>query len=241
MIAAGILLPFLGTALGAAGVFFMRRQEKAACQGMLLGMAAGIMAAASVFSLLLPALDQAGPWITAAGFLPGMLFPSAMDRLIRPLGRAMSKNEKMIWAVTVHNLPEGMAVGVAFAGFMNARSDAALAGAFALSLGIALQNIPEGAIVSMPLRAAGMKKTRAFALGVLSGAVEPVGAALILLAAGVFSPVLPLLLSFAAGAMIAVTAEELLPDLARQGAPGGGSLWVALGFLLMMLMDVCLG
>ncbi len=241
MIAAGILLPFVGTALGAASVFFMRRQDKTVCQGMLLGAAAGIMTAASVFSLLLPALEQGGPWIAAAGFLPGMLFPAGADRLARPLGRTMDKTDKMIWAVTVHNLPEGMAVGVGFAGFLKTGSDAALAGAFALSLGIALQNIPEGAIISMPLRATGMGRGRSFALGVLSGAVEPVGAALILVAAGVLSPLLPLLLSFAAGAMIAVTAEELLPDLARQGAPGGGSLWVALGFLLMMLMDVCLG
>lgn len=240
VIAAGILLPLAGTALGAAWVFCMRAKGGKRRQGMLLGAAAGIMTAASLFSLLLPALDQAGPWHTAAGFLAGMLFPGLMGRPARRLGRTLDKTHKLLWAVTVHNLPEGMAVGVAFAGFLGARTDAALAGAWALALGIALQNIPEGAIISLPLREAGMGRGRAFALGVLSGVVEPVGAGLILLAAGVFSPLLPGLLAFAAGAMIAVTVEELLPDLSREHAPGG-SLWYALGFLLMMLLDVCLG
>ncbi|MBR1584981.1 MAG: ZIP family metal transporter [Clostridia bacterium] len=240
----GILIPFLGTALGAAWVFFMKKAMRPGLQQALNGLAAGIMVAASFFSLLLPALDQAGIAPTVIGFLAGMLLLHGIDGAltrIKRRDRHLSKTEKLLLAVTLHNVPEGMAVGVAYAGWLFGRQDVTLTAAFALALGIALQNIPEGAIVSMPLRAEGMPTGRAFWCGVLSGAVEPVGAVLILAAAGVFAPVLPWLLAFAAGAMFSVVVEELIPEMEEQGAKNWGSLCFALGFVVMMALDVALG
>ncbi|MBQ9263257.1 MAG: ZIP family metal transporter [Clostridia bacterium] len=235
----GVLLPFAGTALGAAGVFFMRKEISSRLHRALSGAAAGIMAAASFFSLLLPSLEQGGLFPASVGFLLGLLFLPALDGLPVQTARTLTRQEKMMLAVTIHNLPEGMAVGVAYAGWLYG-SGISFTGAFALALGIALQNFPEGAIVAMPLRAEGKSRSQAFLWGVLSGAVEPVGAALILLAAGIFLPVLPYLLSFAAGAMFCVILEELTPDIIGGSPRCLGMFSFGLGFLLMMAMDVAL-
>lgn len=240
--AAGILLPFFGTALGAAAVFFLRQAGSAAGSRALSGVAAGIMVSASVFSLLLPALEQGGLGQTALGFLPGALFLFAADRCAARLRlRRFSRTEKMVLAVTIHNLPEGMAVGAALAAWRMSGQEAALAGALALSLGIALQNVPEGAVVSLPMAAEGAPRGRAFAEGVLSGAVEPAGALLILLTAGRFARLLPCLLSFAAGAMFSVVVEEMIPEMAAGDQKTPAGLWFALGFVGMMALDVALG
>ena len=243
-VVAGILIPFAGTALGAACVFFMRRGMGAALRRGLNGLAAGIMAAASFFSLLLPALERGGILPVLAGFLPGMLFLWLADALlprVQQAERRLTATEKMLLAVTLHNLPEGMAVGAAYAGWLFGGGEAALAGAFSLALGIALQNIPEGAIVSMPLRAEGMGRGRAFFYGAMSGAVEPVGALLILAAIGIFLPLLPALMAFAAGAMFSVIVEELIPDRMQEEMKSPVSLWFSLGFALMMTLDATLG
>lgn len=243
-IISGILIPFAGTALGAAGVFFMRREICPELRRGLNGLAAGIMAAASFFSLLVPALEQGGIWPALMGFLPGMLFLPLADALMPRMQRAerkLSGTEKMLLAVTLHNLPEGMAVGAAYAGWLLGLKEITLAGAFSLALGIALQNIPEGAIVSMPLRAEGMGRGRAFFYGAMSGAVEPVGALLILAAIGIFLPLLPALMAFAAGAMFSVIVEELIPDRMQEEMKTPVSLWFSLGFALMMTLDVTLG
>lgn len=239
---AGILLPFFGTALGAAAVFFLRGTANAAGNRALSGVAAGIMVAACVFSLLLPALAQGGLGQTALGFLPGALFLFAADRSAGKLRlRRFSRTEKTALAVTVHNLPEGMAVGAALAAWRMSGQEAALGGALALALGIAVQNVPEGAVVSLPMAAEGMPRCRAFLWGVLSGAVEPAGALLILLTAGRFANLLPCLLSFAAGAMFSVVVEELVPEMAAGDQRSPAGLWFALGFVGMMALDVALG
>ena len=246
----GVLLPFWGTALGAAAVFFLR-EWRPCLRGALSGAAAGIMLAAAFFSLLLPAIRQSaalGPWAflpAAAGLSLGMGFVPALDALVLRFrgrfsgaGGGMTGEAKMILAVTLHNLPEGMAVGAVYSAWRNDPTGASLAAAWALALGIALQNVPEGAIVSLPLRAAGASRGRAFLGGALSGAVEPLGAAAVLLTAGLLAETLPVLLAFAAGAMLYVVLGELTPDL--NAAPRGPA-WFTLGFVLMMCLDVGLG
>ncbi len=253
----GILIPFVGTSLGAACVFFMKRSLSEAVQRALTGFAAGVMVAASIWSLLIPAIEQSsamGGWAfvpAVAGFWAGILFLLLLDTIIPHLHQNSEKAEgpnsrlqrttMMILAVTLHNIPEGMAVGVVYAGFLAGQAQITAAGALALSLGIAIQNFPEGAIISMPLRAEGMKKGRAFAGGVLSGVVEPIGALLTILAAGLVVPALPYLLSFAAGAMLYVVVEELIPEMSQGNHSNLGTVFFAAGFSVMMVLDVALG
>lgn len=232
----GVLLPFFGTSLGAACVFFLHKLPGDGLQRVLLGFAAGVMAAASVWSLLIPAIDRAAPLGTWA-FLPaavglwlGVLLLYRMDKK----APESSRTHTLTLAVTLHNVPEGMAVGAAYAGCLAAGGD--LAPALTLALAIGIQNVPEGAVISLPLRAEGRPKSRAFIAGVLSGAVEPLGAALTIAAAQLIVPALPYLLGFAAGAMLYVVAVELLPTSAR-----GGALSAAVGFTVMMVLDVALG
>ncbi len=256
-IALGLMIPLFGTALGSAAVYFIKGQLNEKFQRFLLGFASGVMVAASMFSLILPALDMAEaqgviPWVPAlVGFLAGIGFLLGLDVIIphlhmgsdAPEGRPakLSKSAMLILAVTLHNIPEGMAVGVVFAGVISGNAGITLASAFALSLGIALQNFPEGAIISMPLVSNGYSRTKAFLYGALSGAVEPVGALMTLLLTGLIAPLLPYLLCFAAGAMIYVVVEELIPE-AQQGEHSNiGTIGTALGFALMMVLDIALG
>ncbi|MBQ3878927.1 MAG: ZIP family metal transporter [Oscillospiraceae bacterium] len=252
----GILIPFLGTALGAACVFFLRGEMGERTKKALGGFASGIMVSASFFSLILPALEQSADMgklaflPAAAGFLIGMLFLLVLDILIPHMHldkseegpkSGLRRTTKLVLAVTLHNLPEGMAVGIVYAGWLYGKEEITLAGALALALGIALQNFPEGAIVSMPLRAEGMKKGKTFLLGVLSGIVEPIGAILTILASSVFLSAMPYLLTFAAGAMFYVVVEELIPEMAEGKHTNIGTVCFALGFALMMALDVGLG
>ena len=253
----GILIPFLGTSLGAACVFFLKRSLSDAVQRSLTGFAAGVMVAATIWSLLIPAIEQSsamGNWSfvpAALGFWAGMLFLLALDHIFPHLHAKSSQAEgpksrlqrttMMVLAVTLHNIPEGMAVGVVYAGYCSGSAEITAAGALALSLGIAIQNFPEGAIISLPLRAEGMKKGRAFWGGVLSGVAEPVGAALTILAARQLVPALPYLLSFAAGAMLYVVVEELIPEMSQGRHSNIGTVFFAVGFSVMMILDVALG
>ena len=253
----GILIPSLGTSLGAACVFFMKKTLSDTVQRALTGFAAGVMVAASVWSLLIPAIEQSvgmGKFAfvpAVVGFYVGMLFLLLLDHVIPHLHQNSSEAEglesqlarttMMVLAVTLHNIPEGMAVGVVYAGYLSGQAQITAAGALALSLGIAIQNFPEGAIISMPLHAEGMGKGRAFADGVLSGIVEPIGAVLTVLAAKMIVPALPYLLSFAAGAMLYVVVEELIPEMSQGRHSNIGTICFALGFGLMMVLDVALG
>ena len=253
----GILIPFLGTTLGAACVFFLRKALGDRLQRALTGFAAGVMVAASVWSLLIPAIEQSAAlgrlsFLPAAvGFWIGVAFLLLLDRVIphlhRNAGQAegphtqLQRTTMMILAVTLHNIPEGMAVGVMYAGFLAGGTQITAASALALSIGIAIQNFPEGAIISMPLRAEGQKKGRAFLGGVLSGVVEPAGAVLTILAAQFIIPALPYLLSFAAGAMLYVVVEELIPELSQGAHSNLGTVFFAVGFSVMMVLDVALG
>lgn len=252
----GIMIPFIGTSLGSACVFFMRRTMNELLQRALTGFAAGVMVAAAIWSLLIPAMEEAdmGQWsFTPAviGFWLGILFLLVLDRAVPHLHMNSSEAEgpssgfarttMLVLAVTLHNLPEGMAVGVVYAGFMAGDAGISAMGALALSIGIAIQNFPEGAIISMPLRAEGVSKPRAFVYGVLSGAVEPVGAFLTILAARYVIPFLPYLLSFAAGAMLYVVVEELIPEMSQGHHSNIGTLLFAAGFTVMMALDVALG
>ncbi len=253
----GILIPFLGTSLGAAGVFFMKKTLSDRVQRALTGFAAGVMVAASMWSLLIPAIEQSAQLEELAflpavvGFWLGVLFLLLLDHVIPHLharsGQAEGPKSKlgrttmMVLAVTLHNIPEGMAVGVVYAGYLSGSAQITAAGALALSLGIAIQNFPEGAIISMPLRAEGMRKGRAFLGGVLSGIVEPIGAALTILAARFVIPALPYLLSFAAGAMLYVVVEELVPEMSQGRHSNLGTVFFAVGFSVMMVLDVALG
>ena len=253
----GILIPFLGTTLGACCVFFMRRSLGERVQRMLTGFAAGVMVAASVWSLLIPAIEQSeglGKFAfvpAAVGFWVGILFLLLLDHVIPHLHQNSSEAEgpkgelhrttMMVLAVTLHNIPEGMAVGVVYAGYLAGSAQISAAGAMALSLGIAIQNFPEGAIISMPLRAEGMGKGRAFLSGMLSGIVEPIGAVLTILAARLIIPALPYLLSFAAGAMLYVVVEELIPEMSQGKHSDIGTIFFAVGFSVMMTLDVALG
>ena len=252
----GILLPFMGTSLGAAMVFVLKDRISDGIQRMLTGFAAGVMVAASFWSLLQPALDGAErmgrlSFLPAAvGFLVGIGFLLALDYLTPHMHMdeqsegprsSLKRTTKLILAVTLHNIPEGMAVGVVYAGWVAGETGVSRAAAFALALGIALQNFPEGAIVSMPLRAAGMPKARTFWYGVLSGIVEPAAALITSAAASAAVSVLPYLLAFAAGAMMYVVVEELIPEMSEGEHSNVGTVAFALGFVLMMVLDVALG
>lgn len=254
---AGIALPFVGTTLGAACVFLMRKNMVPQIQKALTGFAAGVMVAASVWSLLIPSIEMTGkeswPSIIPAitGFLGGILFLLFLDEVIphQHIDSAqsegprshLSRTSKLVFAVTLHNLPEGMAVGVALAAAMEGNTYMPMAGALALSLGIAIQNFPEGAIVSMPLHSAGNSRLRSFIIGTLSGIVEPIGAVLTIWLATLVVPILPYLLSFSAGAMMYVVVEELIPETQQGRHSNIGTLGFAVGFLLMMVLDVVLG
>lgn len=252
----GILIPLLGTTLGAACVFFLKKDMSPMLERSLSGFAGGIMISASFFSLILPALEQSAErgklafLPVALGFLCGMLFLLVLDLLIPHAHTdkseegpksGLKRTTKLFLAVALHNLPEGMVVGIVFAGWMYGQSQITLAGATVLAVGIALQNFPEGAVVSMPLRAEGMPKWKTFLYGTLSGVVEPVGALLTAFAAGLFLPILPFLLAFAAGAMFYVVVEELVPAMARGEHGNEGTLCFAGGFVLMMILDIVFG
>ena len=253
----GIAIPFLGTSLGAACVFFMKQALGDLVQRALAGFAAGVMVAASIWSLLIPAIEQMVGWgklsfvPAVVGFWIGVLFLLVLDHLIPHMHVGSSEAEgpkthlsrttMMVLAVTLHNIPEGMAVGVMYAGFLSGSMQITAASALALSLGIAIQNFPEGAIISMPLRAEGESKRQAFLSGVLSGVVEPIGAVLTILAAQLIVPLLPYLLSFAAGAMLYVVVEELIPEMSQGRHSNVGTLLFAAGFSVMMVLDVALG
>jgi len=252
----GILIPFAGTSLGAALVFILKNSISNRLQKILTGFAAGVMVAASFWSLLQPALESSEgmgslSFLPAAvGFLAGVGFLLLLDEITPHMHMdqqsegpksGLSRTTKLILAVTLHNIPEGMAVGVVFAGYLSGSSGISAAGAMALALGIAIQNFPEGAIVSMPLRAEGMSKGKTFLAGVLSGIVEPVAAALTILAASAVVPVMPYFLAFAAGAMMYVVVEELIPEMSEGQHSNWGTVAFSLGFVLMMVLDVALG
>lgn len=253
----GLMIPFLGTFAGAACVFFMRNSMNRLLEKVLLGFASGVMIAASVWSLLIPAIDMSGgygKWAfapAAAGFAAGIVFLYGLDKLIphlHPGGRKpegmksrLTKTTMLALAVTLHNIPEGMAVGVVFAGVLSDSQEMTLAGAYTLAVGIAIQNFPEGAIISMPIKSNGTGKRRAFAYGVLSGIVEPIAAFITILITGVIEKALPFLLAFAAGAMLFVVVEELIPEASSDGDSDGATLGFAAGFLIMMILDVTLG
>lgn len=253
----GILIPFLGTTLGAACVFFLKKTLSESLQRALTGFAAGVMVAASVWSLLIPAIEQSSSMGRLAfapaviGFWCGVLFLLLLDHIIPHLHRNCQQTEgpkahlqrstMLLLAVTLHNIPEGMAVGIMYAGYLSGSTQITAAGALALSLGIAIQNFPEGAIISMPLRAEGMNKPKAFLYGTLSGVVEPIGAVLTILAAQYIIVALPYLLSFAAGAMLYVVVEELIPEMSQGRHSNLGTLFFAVGFTMMMALDVGLG
>jgi len=247
--ALAVLIPFLGTALGSAFVFFMRKDIPELLQKILLGFASGVMVAASVWSLLMPAMEMGNIWQTTIGLMIGFAFLLLIDYLtphLHTTGESegpkshLSKTVKLTLAVTIHNLPEGMAVGVAIAGAM-AGSQISVAAALALSVGIAIQNVPEGAIVSMPLRAAGNSRWRAFFIGAMTGAVEPLGALLVLALSSLITPMMPYMLAFAAGAMLYVVIEELIPEASQGKHSNFSTIGFAVGFALMMVLDVVMG
>ena len=254
----GLILPLLGTMLGSAFVFFMQDAMSMRLQKTLLGFASGVMVAASVWSLLIPSMEMvtdSGRWSVlpaAVGFLLGMGFLLMIDELTphlhigtdKPEGmrsQHLSKTAMLALAVTIHNLPEGMAVGVVFAGAENGATSLSLASALAVSIGIAIQNVPEGAIISMPMRAAGNSKWKSFLIGSLSGAVEPIGGLAVVLLASFMAPVLPYMLAFAAGAMFYVVVEELIPEASSGQHSNLSTIGFAIGFVLMMVLDVIFG
>lgn len=252
----GLMLPFTGTLLGAACVFFMKGGLSERVQRALSGFAAGVMIAASVWSLILPSIEQSESYgmfsfvPATVGVWTGIGFLLILDKIIphlhlsgetEGLKSKLARSSMLVLAVTLHNLPEGMAVGVVLAGFLQQNTNIGSAAVFSLALGIAIQNFPEGAIISMPLKAEGNSRKKAFALGALSGVVEPIGALVTLLAASVLTPVLPYLLSFAAGAMLYVVVEELIPEMSEGEHSHIGTLWLTLGFTAMMILDVALG
>jgi len=253
----GLMIPFIGTTLGSACVFFMKKELSEMVRRALTGFASGVMVAASIWSLIIPAMDQSEgmgklSFVPACvGFWIGILFLLLLDSVIPHLHMNAEKAEgpkaklkkttMMVLAVTLHNIPEGMAVGVVYAGLIAGNATITAGGALALALGIAIQNFPEGAIISMPLHAEGQSKLKAFAEGTLSGAVEPIGALLTIIAAGFIVPAMPYLLSFAAGAMMYVVVEELIPEMSEGEHSNIGVIMFAVGFTLMMALDVALG
>ena len=253
----GLLIPFLGTTLGACTVFLMRNKISDRLEKTLLGFASGVMVAASVWSLLIPSIEMASnqkiiTWFPATvGFLFGILFLLVLDNLIphlhlkskEPEGpkSKFKKTTMMVLAVTLHNIPEGMAVGVAIAGALSKNNSITMAGAIALSIGIAIQNFPEGAIISMPLKEEGNSKNKSFLYGTLSGIVEPIGGLITILLTSLVGPILPYLLSFAAGAMIYVVIEELIPSSQIGKHSNLGTIGFSIGFIIMMILDVALG
>ena len=253
----GLLIPLLGTMLGSAFVFFMRGEMSVRLQKTLLGFASGVMVAASVWSLLIPAMEMEsvkGSWSVlpaAIGFLLGMGFLLLIDELTphlhlgtdKPEGMRshLSRTAMLALAVTIHNLPEGIAVGVVFAGAESSVTNISLASAIAVALGIAIQNVPEGAIISMPMRVSGNSRWKSFVIGSLSGAVEPIGALAVLLLASQLLPILPYMLAFAAGAMFYVVVEELIPESSNGQHSNLSTIGFAIGFVLMMVLDVVLG
>lgn len=251
----GILIPFFGTSIGALMVFFMKNKLSKKVEKLLLGFASGVMIAASIWSLLIPAIEMSdghkvAAWIPAVvGFIGGILFLLLIDCTVPHLEEGKAKGIKsklknttmLVLAVTLHNIPEGMAIGVVFAGILSGSTDVTIAGAFALAIGIAIQNLPEGAIISMPLKSEGMSKPKAFLCGVLSGIVEPIAAFITLLLTSLVVPILPYLLSFAAGAMIYVVVDELIPESQKGELSKLGTIGVTIGFLIMMVLDVTLG
>lgn len=253
----GVMVPFLGTALGAACVLLMKDRMPPGVQKILTGFAAGVMVAASVWSLLIPSIEMTGKEGLASivpavvGFLAGILFLLFLDDIVPhqhidsnqsegPKSH-LSKTSKLVFAITLHNIPEGMAVGVALAAALEHNAYLPMAGALALSVGIAIQNIPEGAIVSMPLRAVGNSRRKSFFIGTMSGAVEPIAAIITILLASFITPVLPYLLAVAGGAMMYVVVEELIPETQEGKHSNVGTIGFAAGFLLMMVLDVLLG
>ncbi|MBQ6122994.1 MAG: ZIP family metal transporter [Clostridia bacterium] len=252
----GVLIPFVGTSLGAAMVFILKKEISTNLQKILTGFAAGVMVAASFWSLLQPALESSEhmgilSFLPAAvGFMIGVGFLLLLDMITPHMHldhqdegpkSGLKRTTKLILAVTLHNIPEGMAVGVVYAGFRSGNAGITGAGALALALGIAIQNFPEGAIVSMPLRSEGMSKGKTFLYGVLSGVVEPIAAAITVFAAGTVVPIMPYLLAFAAGAMMYVVVEELIPEMSEGKHSNWGTIAFTLGFVLMMILDVTLG
>ena len=253
----GLAIPFLGTTLGATMVFLMKKEMNKKVEKILLGFASGVMIAASVWSLLIPSIEMAETqgkvaWIPAAiGFLLGIVFLLVLDSVVPHMHLESEKTEgiksklkkttMMVFAVTLHNIPEGMAVGVTFAGALAQNAGITIAGAFALAIGIAIQNFPEGAIISMPLKSEGVSKPKAFLYGTLSGIVEPIGAVITILLTNAVVPILPYLLSFAAGSMIYVVVEELIPESQAGEHSNIGTIGVAIGFTIMMILDVALG
>lgn len=253
----GVLIPFVGTSLGAACVYVMKKEMNLLVNKMLLGFASGVMIAASVWSLIIPSIDMSSDmgklsFIPAsAGIAFGILFLLILDKLIphlhadsdKPEGlkqNTLKKTTMLVLAVVIHNIPEGMAVGIVFAGALNEGTLVTLAGAFALSIGIAIQNFPEGAIISMPLKSEGFSKNKSFIYGVLSGIVEPIGAVITILFSGLITPIMPYLLSFAAGAMIYVVVEELIPEASQGEHSDIATIGFAVGFIVMMILDVAL-
>lgn len=246
----GILIPFIGTTLGSALVYIMKNKIKNEIERFLLGFASGVMIAASVWSLLIPAIEieeaKKITWLQPSiGFASGILFLLLIDIII-PYFKynketKLKRTTMLILAVTIHNIPEGMAVGAIFAGFISGNAGITYAGALALSIGIAIQNFPEGAIISMPLKSEGYKKNKSFLIGTLSGIVEPIAAVLTILLTNLLTPLMPFLLSFAAGAMIYVVAEELIPGANTQKQSSIGTIGVGIGFMIMMILDVALG
>ena len=253
----GLLIPFLGTTLGSAMVFFMKNKMNKKLEKLLLGFASGVMIAASIWSLIIPSIDMAKEqnvisWLPATvGFLLGILFLLVLDSIIphlhlnsnKPEGvkAKLQKTTMMVLAVTLHNIPEGMAVGVVFAGAISQNSGITMAGAIALAIGIAIQNFPEGAIISMPLKSEGTSKLKAFLYGTLSGIVEPIGAIITIALTSLVVPILPYFLSFAAGAMIYVVVEELIPSAQTGEHSNINTIGLAIGFVIMMILDVALG
>ena len=256
-IAQGLLIPFAGTSLGSACVFFLRKTLNKQIQRALTGFAAGVMVAASIWSLLLPAIEQSESmgklsFIPAVvGFWIGIFFLLFLDHVTPHLHlnskesegpkKNFSRTTKMLLAVTIHNIPEGMAVGVVYAGYISGNTGITAMAALVLAIGIAIQNFPEGAIISLPLRSEGLSRSKSFLYGYLSGVVEPIAAVITILAAGIITPALPYLLSFAAGAMLYVVVEELIPEMSAGEHSNIGTIFFAVGFSLMMILDVALG
>ncbi len=253
----GLMIPFLGTFAGASCVLFMRNNMGKLLEKVLLGFASGVMVAASVWSLLIPAIEMSESYgkfafmPAAVGFAVGIAFLYGLDKLIphlHPGGKkpegiksGLTKTTMLALAVTLHNIPEGMAVGVVFAGVLSGNREITIAGAYALAVGIAIQNFPKGAIISMPIRSNGTGKKKAFFYGILSGIVEPIGAFMTIMITGAIEKALPFLLAFAAGAMLFVVVEELIPEASGDGDSDGATLGFAAGFLIMMILDVALG